>query len=59
MKEKKYLAFFVMVVFTNLVSGQIIPPPAPLPPPPGLPANEALLFLAITGLLYGINKIRN
>jgi hypothetical protein len=59
MKEKKYLALFIMLAFTFVVSGQIVPPPAPPPPPPGLPINKGLVFLAITGILYGVKKIRN
>ena len=59
MKEKKYLALFIMLVLTCVASGQIVPPPAPPPPPPGLPLNKGLIFLAITGVLYAIKKIRN
>lgn len=58
MKEKKYLAFFIMLVITYVTSGQIVPPPAPPPPPPGLPIDGGLFFLIITAILYGIKKIR-
>ena len=59
MKEKKYLAFFIMLALTYVASGQIVPPPAPPPPPPGLPIDGGLVFLAITGILYAIKKVRN
>ena len=59
MKEKKYLAFFIMLAFTCMVSGQIVPPPAGPPPPPGLPVDGGLVFLIVSGILYGIKKAKN
>ncbi|MCL7754572.1 PID-CTERM protein-sorting domain-containing protein [Polaribacter sp. Z022] len=59
MKEKKYLALIIMLAFTCVVSGQIVPPPAPPPPPPGLPINGGLIFLIISGIFYGVKKVRD
>ena len=58
MKEKKYLAFIIMLVITYVASGQIVPPPAPPPPPPGLPIDGGVIFLIIVGVLYGVKKVR-
>ncbi|KGL58737.1 PID-CTERM protein-sorting domain-containing protein [Polaribacter sp. Hel1_85] len=48
-----------MLAFTCIVSGQIVPPPVPPPPPPGLPVDGGLLFLIVTGILFGIKKLKN
>ena len=58
MKEKKYFALFIMLILTYVASGQIVPPPAPPPPPPGLPLDGSLVFLIISGLFYGVKKLR-
>ena len=59
MKEKKFIAFFVMLILSFVVSGQIVPPPAPPPPPPGLPLDGGILFLVISGVIYGVKKVRD
>ena len=59
MKKKRFLALFVMLLFSYMVTGQIHPPAAPVPPPPGLPIDGGLAFLVISGIIYGIKKTRD
>ncbi|MDT0553169.1 PID-CTERM protein-sorting domain-containing protein [Urechidicola vernalis] len=33
-------------------------PPPPPPPPVGLPIDGGLIFLLVSGLLFGVSKIR-
>lgn len=58
MKKKTYLALILVLVFTYAVSGQVVPPPAPPPPPPGLPVDGGLLLLLLSGLIYGVKKVK-
>ncbi|MEE9408413.1 MAG: hypothetical protein V3V28_10105 [Polaribacter sp.] len=58
MKKKTYLALFLVLIFTYTISGQVMPPPAGPPDPPGLPVDGGILFLLISGLVYGVKKIR-
>ncbi|WP_341221608.1 PID-CTERM protein-sorting domain-containing protein [Polaribacter atrinae] len=55
-----------MLAFTFVISAQSVPapagpPPAPAgpPPPPGLPIDGGLLFLVISGIIYGVKKVKN
>ena len=60
MINKKYFAFIIMLAFTFVISAQNAPaPPAGPPPPPGLPIDGGLLFLVISGIIYGVKKIKN
>ena len=59
MKNKRYIALFLMMVVVGVVNSQGGGPPGPgggVPPPPGLPIDGGLLFLLISGILYGVNK---
>ncbi|QTD38754.1 hypothetical protein JL193_05665 [Polaribacter batillariae] len=59
MKKKTFLVLFTVLIFTCIVNGQIVPPaPGPPPPPPGLPVDGGLLFLLISGIIYGVKKVR-
>ncbi|WP_231874579.1 PID-CTERM protein-sorting domain-containing protein [Polaribacter atrinae] len=49
-----------MLAFTFVISAQSVPAPAgPPPPPPGLPIDGGLLFLVISGIIYGVKKVKN
>lgn len=37
--------------------GQAVPPPIPPPPPPGLPIDGGVIFLLLSGLVYGVKKV--
>jgi hypothetical protein len=56
--KKKVLFTLILVMWFNTLLSQIVPPPIPPPPPPGLPINGGLIFLLISGLLYGIKKLK-
>ena len=58
MKRIKYFTLIIALFLTCVVSGQIVPPPMPPPPPPGLPIDGGVLFLFVSGLIYGIRKIK-
>ncbi|QOD59506.1 hypothetical protein H9I45_09005 [Polaribacter haliotis] len=58
MKKKTFLVLFTVLIYTCIVNGQVVPPPMPPPPPPGLPVDGGLLFLFVSGLIYGVNKVR-
>jgi hypothetical protein len=58
MKKKRFLALFIMLLCTYIVSGQVVPPPVPPPPPPGLPIDTGLFFLVVSGIIYGIKKLK-
>jgi len=57
MVKKKYFAFLIMLALTYIVNGQT-PPPAGPPPPPGLAIDGGLLFLVVSGIVYGVKKIK-
>ncbi|QNM85291.1 hypothetical protein H9W90_14030 [Polaribacter pectinis] len=59
MKKRKYLTLLLVFVLICTVSGQVVPPPMPPPPPPGLPVDGGLLFLLISGLIFGVKKIKD
>jgi hypothetical protein len=56
MKKKINILILIalLIVFTSY--GQGAPPPPP-PPPPGLPIDGGVLFLFLSGLIYGIKKL--
>ena len=49
------IAFFMLI---NNVVAQNVPPPIPPPPPPGLPIDGGVLLLFISGLIYGVKKLK-
>lgn len=49
----------MIVVVTLQAYGQAVPPPIPPPPPPGLPINGGVIFLLLSGLVYGVKKVIN
>jgi hypothetical protein len=57
MKKKKYIAFFTMLALTYVITGQV-PQPAGPPPPPGLAIDGGLVFLVVSGILYGVKKVK-
>lgn len=59
MKKKKYYAFFIMLALTYVVNGQNVPQPAGPPPPPGLAIDGGLIFLVVSGVLYGVKKVKS
>ncbi|TXD47742.1 PID-CTERM protein-sorting domain-containing protein [Polaribacter sp. IC073] len=58
MKNIKLTVLFIVLLTTNAVFGQIAPPPAPPPPPPGLPVDGGVVFLLVSGLIYGVTKLK-
>ena len=58
MKHLKYIFFTVAILFAVSVSCQVVPPPVPPPPPPGLPIDSGVVFLIISGALFGAYKLR-
>ncbi|AUC86003.1 hypothetical protein CW731_12255 [Polaribacter sp. ALD11] len=59
MKKIKLTVLIIVLLTTQLVCGQIVPPPSPgPPPPPGLPVDGGLVFLLISGLIYGVKKLK-
>lgn len=58
MKKIKLIVLFIVFLSVQSVSGQIVPPPAPPPPPPGLPVDGGIAFLLISGLFYGVKKLK-
>lgn len=55
MKRKQILTILILAL-TFSVSGQVTPPSIPPPPPPGLPIDGGILFLLVSGIIYGIKK---
>lgn len=58
MKKTKYITLVIALIFTYTMSGQIVPPPIPPPPPPGLPIDGGMILLLLSGLFYGVKKVR-
>ncbi len=54
MSSKKLFLLVVIMTFTNTLFAA-----APPPPPPGLPVDGGLGFLVVSGILYGVLKLRN
>ena len=59
MIKKKHFAFIIMLAFTYVVSAQNVPQPAGPPPPPGLAIDGGLIFLIVSGIIYGIKKVKD
>ncbi|PQJ71859.1 PID-CTERM protein-sorting domain-containing protein [Polaribacter butkevichii] len=55
MKNKKHFALFIMLVITSMAIVGQVPTPGP-PSPPGLPIDGGLIFLVVSGVLYGVKK---
>lgn len=61
LQNKKILAsiLFVLISFVCVAQGGQPPPPMP-PPPPGLPIDDAIPYLFVLALFFGIYiKIRH
>ncbi len=58
MKKTKYITTLLVVAFTFTVTAQVTPPPILPPPPPGLSIDGGLLLLLISGLIYGVKKLK-
>lgn len=54
MKKKTLLTLFFMCSSLLMVAQG--PPP---PPPPGLPIDGGIIFLILSGLFYGVKKLRS
>ncbi|MCL7764137.1 hypothetical protein MPF19_11980 [Polaribacter sp. Z014] len=49
-----------MLALTYIVNAQNVPRPAgPPPPPPGLAIDGGLIFLVVSGIIYGVKKVKN
>ncbi|WP_288954696.1 PID-CTERM protein-sorting domain-containing protein [uncultured Polaribacter sp.] len=48
-----------MLIFTSVMSSQVVPPPVPPPPPPGLPIDGGIALLLFSGILYGYRKLKS
>ncbi|QXP64364.1 MULTISPECIES: PID-CTERM protein-sorting domain-containing protein [unclassified Polaribacter] len=59
MIKKKHFAFIIMLAFTYVISAQNVPPPAGPPPPPGLAIDGGLIFLIVSGIIYGVKKVKD
>lgn len=57
MKKRHVLTIFLVVAFTLVAEGQVVPPPIPPPPPPGLPIDGGVIFLLLSGMFYGIIRV--
>jgi hypothetical protein len=57
-KNKTKILLLAVVFCTTFTFGQIVPPPMPPPPPPGLPIDGGILFLFISGILFGVKKLK-
>ncbi|ARV06766.1 hypothetical protein BTO04_08730 [Polaribacter sp. SA4-10] len=57
-KKTKFFTLAIALFLTCILNGQIVPPPVPPPPPPGLPIDGGLFFLLVSGLIYGVRKIK-
>ena len=56
--EKKVILLLVCIAFTLTVNAQTVPPPVPPPPPPGLSIDGGIIFLLISGIFYGVKKLK-
>ncbi|WP_460190278.1 PID-CTERM protein-sorting domain-containing protein [Urechidicola sp. KH5] len=52
---KRLFLTLVLVTVSQSFFAQVAPPP---PPPVGLPIDGGILFLVISGLVYGVCKIK-
>ncbi len=57
-KIKNIILPLITVLLVFVVDAQVLPPPIPPPPPPGLPIDEGILFLVISGLFFGVKKLK-
>ncbi|WP_252191134.1 PID-CTERM protein-sorting domain-containing protein [Polaribacter sp. Q13] len=48
-----------MLALTYIVNAQNVPRPAGPPPPPGLAIDGGLIFLVVSGIIYGVKKVKN
>lgn len=59
MGKKVILLLLVCFAFTLSVNAQGPPGPTPPPPPPpGLPIDGGIIFLLISGVYYGVKKLK-
>jgi len=59
MKLRCLVIIAIIIIFPQVINGQVVPPPVPPPPPPGLPINGGILFLIISALIYGVKEIKS
>lgn len=57
MKKNLHKYHYLLIALIVGTLGMTAQPPAPLPPPPGLPIDDGLLFLGIAAITYGIYTI--
>ncbi|WP_457617330.1 PID-CTERM protein-sorting domain-containing protein [Lutibacter sp.] len=55
----KYLLSFLLVLSCAVTFAQITPPPPGPPPPPGLPIDGGLVYLLLSGIAFGVFKIKH
>lgn len=55
--NKKTYVSILFVLISFVCSAQMPPPPQPPPGPVGLPIDNGIVVLLITGVLFGIYKI--
>jgi len=53
LSPKKLFLLVVFMTFTNVLFA------SPPPPPPGLPVDGGIGYLIVSGILYGVFKLRN
>lgn len=50
-------SLFVLISFVCVAQGGLNGPPAPTPPPPGLPIDGGLCYGMVFALFYGVRKL--
>lgn len=58
MKKKNTLTLLIVLFISIGIYGQLVPPPVPPPPPPGLPIDGGIIFLIISGAIFGFSKLK-
>lgn len=58
MKNKKTILGIIAALVAFSMFSQVVPPPIPPPPPPGLPVDGGLIFLLVSGAIYGAYKLK-
>lgn len=55
-QNKKIFASILFVLISFVCVAQGSQPPPPMPPPPGLPIDDALPFVFLSALIFGIYR---
>ncbi|MBL4905676.1 MAG: hypothetical protein JKZ00_06660 [Flavobacteriaceae bacterium] len=58
MKKRIKYTLIVAILLTATMYGQAVPPPVPPPPPPGLPIDGGIFLLLLSGVVYGVKKLK-